>query len=55
MKKLENQYSGPYEVLEIIGERNIKILVENKTKIVNINRLRFSYINPTETNRRTRN
>ena len=32
LKKFENQYSGPYEVLEIIGKGNIKILVKNKPK-----------------------
>ena len=25
LKKFENQYSGPYEVLEILGKGNIKI------------------------------
>ena len=44
LKKFENQYSGPYEVLEILGKGNAKILVKNKPKFVNINRLRISYI-----------
>ena len=51
----ENQYSWPFKVLEILGRGNIEILVKNKPKIVNINRLRLSYITPTETNRKTRN
>ena len=55
LRKFENQYSGPYEVLEIIGKENIKILVKNKPKIVNINILRLSHITPTETNKRTSN
>ena len=44
LQKLENRNSGPYEVLEILGKGNIQILVRNKPKIVNINRLRLSYI-----------
>ena len=55
LKKFENQYSGLYGVLKILGEGNIKLSVKNKPKIVNINRLSLSYITPTETNRKTRN
>ena len=50
LKKFENQYSGPYEVREILGKGNIKISVKNKPKIVNISRLRLSYITPPENN-----
>ena len=50
LKKFQNQYSGPYEVLEILGKGNIKISFKNKPKIVNINRLRLSYITPPATN-----
>ena len=55
LKKFENQYSGPYEVLEILGRGNIKISIKNKPKIVNINRLRFSYITPPTTNQSKKN
>ena len=55
LKKFENQYSGPYEVLEILGKGSIKILVKNKPKVVNINRLRLSYIAPSETNQKRKN
>ena len=55
LKKFENQYSGPYEVLEILGKGNIKISVKNKPKIVNINRLRLSYITPKTTNQIRKN
>ena len=55
LKKFENQYSEPYEVLEILGKGNIKISVKNKPKIVNINRLRLSYITPSATNQRRKN
>ena len=50
--KYENRYSGPYEVLEILGKGNIRISVTDKPKIVNINRLRLSYITPPVTNQR---
>ena len=55
LKKFENQYSGPYEVLEILGKGNIKISVKNKPKIVNINRLRLSYITPPTTTQSKKN
>ena len=55
LKKFKNQYSGPHEVLEILGKGNIKISVKNKPKIVNINRLRLSYITPSATNQRQKN
>ena len=55
LKEFENRYSGPYEVLEILGKGNIKILVKNKPIIVNINRLRLSYITPLATNKRRMN
>ena len=55
LKKFENQYSGPYEVLKVLGKGNIKIAVKNKPKIVNINRLRLSYITPPTTNQKNRN
>ena len=54
LRKFENQYSGTYEVLEILGKGNIKISIKNKPKIVNINRLRLSYITPPTTNQRKR-
>ena len=55
LKKFENQYSAPYEVIEILGKGNIKISVNNKPKIVNINRLRLSYITPSATNHKKKN
>ena len=55
LKKFENQYSGPYEVLEIFGKGKIKISVKNIPKIVNINRLRLPYITPPTTNQIKKN
>ena len=55
LRKYENQCSGPYEVLEILGKENIKISVKNKPNIVNNNRLRLSYIIPPTTNQSEKN
>ena len=33
-KKLENQYSGPYKILEVLGKGNVKIQIKNKPKVV---------------------
>ena len=44
--KLANQYEGPYTIIEIVNDKgNVKIKKNNnKTKIVHVNRLRISYI-----------
>ena len=52
LKKFENQYSGTYEVLEILGKGNVHIFVKNKSKVFNIDRHRISYIAPTGFNRK---
>ena len=39
-KKLVKQYSSPYKILEILGKGNVKIQIENKPKVVHINRLK---------------
>ena len=43
-KKLGNHYSGPHEILEIIGPTNVKIEIGKNHKIVHANRLRISHI-----------
>ena len=43
--KFGNHYSGPYKILEILNQNNIKIQIKNKSKIVHTNRLRISHIN----------
>ena len=44
-KKLENQYSGPYKILEVLGKGNVKIQITNKPKVVHINRLKPARLN----------
>ena len=44
-KKFGDHYTGPYKILEIINKNNIKILIDEKPKIVHANRLRISHIN----------
>ena len=51
-KKFGDQYSGQYEVLKILGKGSIKILIQNKPKIIHINRFRLSYISPKKCTKR---
>ena len=44
-KKLENQYSGPCRILEVLGKGNFKIQIKNKPKVVHINRLKRARLN----------
>ena len=44
MHKFVNQYAGPFEVLEILGQGNVKIRIKNNSKVVNLNRLKLSQI-----------
>ena len=45
--KFENQYSGPYLIIETWENGNAKLQIkENKTKVVHSNRLRLSHVNP---------
>lgn len=38
--KLSNQYSGPYTILDILANGNVKLLVKGKQKIVHSNKLK---------------
>lgn len=38
--KLGDQYTGPYVVLEILCNNNVKIQIQNRTKVVHMNKLR---------------
>ena len=43
--KFENHYSGPYRVIEVWENGNVKIQITgNKSKVVHSNRLRFSHV-----------
>ena len=44
--KFECRYSGPYEVLDVLRNNNIKIKIKKKKKIVHSDRLRLSLIPP---------
>ena len=45
--KLENHYSGPFKVIQVLKKNNVKILVKkNRSKIVHSNRLKLSHIKP---------
>ncbi|KAM0730323.1 Retrovirus-related Pol polyprotein from transposon 17.6 [Formica fusca] len=46
--KFGDQYTGPHEVLEIFNKNNVKIRIKKNTRIVHPNRLRISYIKPTD-------
>lgn len=45
-KKLENQHAGPFEIIEVKGNQNIKIKTNKKPMVVHANRLRYSHIKP---------
>lgn len=44
--KLGDQYTGPHIVLEILNNNNIKIQIGNKTKVVNLNKVRKARTGP---------
>ena len=45
--KFENQYSGPYLIIETWENDNVKLQIkENKTKVIHSNRLRLLHVNP---------
>ena len=39
IKKLDSHYTGPYEILELLGKGNVKISYKGKPTVVHINRL----------------
>ena len=45
IKKLDNQYTGRHEVLDVLGKGNVKINVTGKPTVVHVNRIKRSYIN----------
>ena len=44
IKKLYNHYTGPYEILEVLGKGNVKISYKGKSTVVHINRLKRSHV-----------
>ena len=44
-EKLEPQYSGPYQVIEILKNNNMKIAINSKQiKIIHMNRVKEAYL-----------
>lgn len=43
-KKSDDCYKGPYKVIDLIGDHNVKIQYKKTTKIIHKDRLRHSYI-----------
>ena len=44
IKKLDSHYTGPYEILEVLGNGNVKISYKGKPTVVHINRLKRSHV-----------
>ena len=44
LKKLDNHYAGPYEILGVLGKGNVKISYKGKPTVVHINRLKRSHV-----------
>ena len=44
IKKLDNHYTGPYEILEVLEKGNVKISYKGKPTVVHINRLKRSHV-----------
>ncbi|KAL7291593.1 hypothetical protein TKK_0014634 [Trichogramma kaykai] len=42
--KKHNQYSGPFEILEVLQNNNVRLQIKNKSKVVHADRIRISYI-----------
>lgn len=45
IRKFEDQYSGPYQIVETLPDGNVRIQLDAKrSKVVHTNRLRHSFI-----------
>ena len=45
IRKLDNQYTGPHEVLDVLGKGNVKINIKGKPTVVHVNRIKRLHIN----------
>ena len=45
IKKLDNQYAGAHEVLDVLGKVNVKINIKGKPTVVHVNKIKRSHIN----------
>ena len=41
----DNQYTGPHEVLDVLGKGSVKINIKGKPTVVHVKRIKRSYIN----------
>lgn len=46
MNKFDDQYTGPYTVVEIMSKDDVKIRIKNKEKVVHVNRLKNLALSP---------
>ena len=44
IKKLDNQYTGPQKVLDVLEKGNVKINIKGKPIVVHVNRIKRSHI-----------
>lgn len=44
--KFDDQYTGPYKVLEVLSHNNVKILFHNRPRIVHVDKLKLAHIDP---------
>ena len=44
IKELDSHYTGPYEILEVLGKGNVKISYKGKPTVVHFNRLKRSHV-----------
>ena len=44
IKKFDSHYTGPYEILEVLGKGNVKISYKGKPTVVHITRLKRSHV-----------
>ena len=45
IKILDNQYTRPHEVLDVLGNGNVKINIKGEPTVVHMNRIKRSHIN----------
>ena len=45
IEKLDNQYTGPHEVLDALGKGNVKTNIKGKPTVVHVNPIKRLHIN----------
>lgn len=44
--KFADQYCGPYQIVEVLPNNNVKLQVNNKTRIVHMDKLKRAHVDP---------